>query len=98
VGNTRAKLLLRERLELSQRAFVELVVWELPTPLSGSEHRLKYRLAYVANQRCVIRFDNEAGKGDHRHIGDRQLPYKFVGLDEVQTDFWRAVQRHRRNR
>jgi hypothetical protein len=27
-------------------------------------------LAYIANQRCVLRFDNEAGKGDHKHLDE----------------------------
>jgi hypothetical protein len=98
VSNTKAKLLLDERLVLSQRAFVELVIWQLPAPVRGSTHRLKYRLAYVANRRCVIRFDNEAGKGDHKHIGDRQLPHKFADLDQTLDEFWRAVRQRRRGR
>jgi hypothetical protein len=59
---------MRERLILSRRAFVEIVIWKLPQPLAESAHAFKYRLAYIANQRCVLRFDNEAGKGDHRHL------------------------------
>jgi hypothetical protein len=63
---------MRERLILSRRAFVEIVIWKLPRPLPDSKRAFKYRLAYIANQRCVLRFDNEAGKGDHRHLdGDR---------------------------
>jgi hypothetical protein len=83
---------------LSQRAFVELVVWQLPAPVPGSLHRLKYRLAYVANQRCAIRFDNESGKGDHKHSGGKQLPYDFVSFDRVLEDFWRAVSQRRGNK
>jgi hypothetical protein len=98
VSNTRARLILQERRVLTQRAFVELVAWQLPTPVQGSSHHLKYRLAYVANQRCVIRFDNEAGKGNHKHIGDKQLPYEFVDLDQTLVDFWRAVRQRRRDR
>jgi Family of unknown function (DUF6516) len=57
----KAELLMRERLILSSRAFVEIVIWKLPQPLADSQHTFKYRLAYIANQRCVVRFDNEAG-------------------------------------
>lgn len=35
--------------------------------------------------------DNEAGKGDHRHVGKRERPYAFTSLDRLQADFWAAV-------
>jgi hypothetical protein len=98
VSNIRVVLLLHERLILSQRAFVELVVWQLPSPVPASAHRFKYRLAYVTNRRCVIRFDNESGKGDHMHVDGNQLPYVFVSLEQMQDDFWRAVRPRRRGK
>jgi len=98
VSNTRAELLLRERLVLSQRAFVEVVVWRLSTLSRGSPHGFKYRLAYVANGRCVLRFDNEAGKGDHMHVEETEVPYAFTDLETLQSDFWRAVRRRRKGR
>ena len=55
--------------------------WSEPTRelrrLSGSAHPFKYRLAYVVNEGCVLRYDNEAGKGDHRHWGDKEFDYRF---------------------
>ena len=98
MSNILAKLLLRERLVLSQRAFVEIVIWSLPAPSRGSEHGFKYRLAYVANGRCVLRFDNEAGKGDHMHVEEIEVPYAFTDLQALQADFWRAVSRRRRGK
>ena len=65
-----AKLMLNERHTISEDAFVEMVVWRLPAPLSGSRHDFKYRLALVVNGCCVLRYDNEAGKGDHKHMGE----------------------------
>jgi hypothetical protein len=35
----------------------------------GSRHQYKYRLVLVVNDDCVLRYDNEAGKGDHKHVG-----------------------------
>jgi hypothetical protein len=78
VSNTLAKLLLRERLVPSQRAFVEIVIWRLPAPSRGSEHGFKYRLAYVANGRCVLRIDNEAGKGDKMHVEEVKVPLLWL--------------------
>ena len=33
---------MRERLILSRRAFVEIVIWKLPKPLPDSKHTFKY--------------------------------------------------------
>ena len=84
----KATPLLKSREVLSETAFVERVVWLLPTPLKGSTHALKYRLAYVVDGQCVVRYDNEAGKGDHRHIGNVETPYLFCGFQQLLADFW----------
>ncbi len=86
-----ATLLLRERLVLSEAEFVEVVVWSVPKSVPGSRHGFKYSLALIANGDCLLRYDNEAGKGDHKHIGDRQVSYHFHGLEALQNDFWRDV-------
>ncbi len=86
---------MRERIELDDDSFVELVVWQLPEPLVGSGHRFKYRLALVSGNVCVMRYDNEAGKGDHKHLGDLETDYFFSNLDQLQTDFWDDVEQWR---
>lgn len=75
--------------------FAELVVWQLPAPLPGSAHPYKYRLAYIVRGVCRVRYDNERGKGDHRHIDDRERPYKFKDLERLLVDFWRDVSKRR---
>jgi len=40
----KAELLMHERLMLSRRAFVEVVIWKLSKPLPDSGHLFKYRL------------------------------------------------------
>ena len=87
-----AVLLLRERLVLSETEFVEMVVWRVPTPVLGSRHEFKYRLALVADGICLLRYDTEAGKGDHKHMGNREVDYRFSGLGALQTDFWTDVE------
>jgi hypothetical protein len=47
----------------------------------------------VARNVCVLRYDNEAGKGDHVHIGDRERPYRFVDPDRLVADFLADVRR-----
>ncbi|WP_366760388.1 DUF6516 family protein [uncultured Thiodictyon sp.] len=48
-------------------------------------------MAFVVDGVCVVRFDNEAGKGDHRHLGPVEIPYAFTTLPELLADFWRQV-------
>lgn len=86
-----AKLMLSERHTVSDISFVEMVVWRLPSPLLGSSHDFKYRLALVVRGICVLRYDNEAGKGDHRHKGEEEIPYQFISPQVLLNDFWHEV-------
>ena len=72
--NGMVRLLLRERRIIAEDRFAEVVIWELPRPVAGSRHRFKYRLAFVVDEVCVLRFDNETGKGDHKHVGEVEVP------------------------
>ncbi|HUX63221.1 toxin-antitoxin system TumE family protein [Sulfuricella sp.] len=66
---------------------VEMVLWLLPKPTADRPHRLKYRF-YCGNEgRCIVRYDNETGKGDHIHYGEEEYPYKFVSPEQLVTDF-----------
>lgn len=90
---SKAHLLLRDRVALHATAFAELVIWHLDQPLAGSGHTFKYRFAFVVDNACVLRYDNEAGKGDHKHVGGQEHPYVFVSLDQLIDDFWQDVDR-----
>mgnify|MGYP003385650950 CR=1 FL=1 len=89
----KAVALLRTRIAYSETAFAELVLWQLPKPLAGSSHPFKYRLAYVVEGVCVIRYDNESGKGDHRHYDDTETRYRFVNPDRMIRDFQQDIER-----
>nr|WP_279360246.1 DUF6516 family protein [Methylobacterium indicum] len=84
-------MLLRGRLVLASDTFAELVVWRVPRPVAGSVHSFEYRLALVVEERCVFRSDNEAGKGDHRHVGADEQPVAFTRIDELLAAFWLDV-------
>ena len=85
--------LVRTRITYSEAAFAELVLWQVPKPVAGSTHGFKYRLAYVVRDVCVLRYDNEVGKGDHRHYGDKESIYKFTTPDQLVADFQRDMAR-----
>ncbi|MGH8706840.1 MAG: toxin-antitoxin system TumE family protein [Burkholderiales bacterium] len=89
----RAEPLLDERHVLSETTFAEIVVWRVPAPVRGSAHRFRYRLALVVEGTCVLRYDNEPGKGDHRHIGEKEGPYSFSTPEQLLADFWTDVNR-----
>jgi hypothetical protein len=95
ISNMDATLLYRERLVLAENRFVEMVVWQLDTPLKGSTHSFKYRLALVENGVCVLRYDNESGKGDHRHLGGVERAYRFTTPQNLLADFWKDVENWR---
>jgi hypothetical protein len=92
MSNMKAERLMRERRVL-EVGFIEVIVWRLPEPLSGSTHSFKYRLAYIVEGECVLRYDNESGKGDHRHIGGKETTYVFVSVDQLLDDFLADVAR-----
>ena len=89
----KASLLARNRIVYADNAFAELVLWQVPQPVPGSAHSYKYRLAYVVDDECVVRYDNEVGKGDHRHVGTTEMAYRFSTPDKLVADFQADIKR-----
>ena len=58
-------------------SIVEMVIWKLPRPVAGSAHSYKYRLFFGRNGMRLVGYDNERGKGDHRHLDGHEIPYAF---------------------
>ena len=85
--------LLRQRIVYAENKFAELALWRLHQPLAGSRHSFKYRLAYVVNEVCVLRYDNEDGKGDHRHWGEKESAYNFSNPAILLADFQHDIDR-----
>jgi len=44
---------------------------------------------------CVLRYDNETGKGDHRHVHGKKVKYRFISVDKLVADFFEDVKRWR---
>lgn len=87
----KAALVLRSK-EAYGKGFIEIVLWRVPHPVPPSEHPYKYRLAYVVDGKRVVGYDNEQGKGDHRHLGKREAHYRFVGPRQLIADFMDDVE------
>jgi hypothetical protein len=65
----------------------ELVIWAVPKPVLGSTHSLKYSLFYGRKGLRLVGYDNERGKGDHRHIEGREESYIFTSVEKRIGDF-----------
>lgn len=85
-----AELLYREKRSYAG-GIVEIVVWRVPEPVTPSEHSYKYRLVFVRGGKRVVGYDNERGKGDHRHLGKTEMLYRFVDESQLLADFWQDV-------
>jgi hypothetical protein len=78
---------------LPDGSVVEMVIWQVPKRVPGSGHEFKYRLYFGKGGERRVGYDNEAGKGDHRHYGDRQQSYRFVSPEQLAADFLADVKR-----
>jgi hypothetical protein len=74
---------------------LEMVIWAVPAPVTGSTHRLKYRLFYGRSGERLVSYDNERGKGDHRHFEGREEPYAFTSPETLIEDFLADVRKLR---
>ncbi len=85
----KAKLIIDSKV-LMGRWIVQRKVWLLPKPSAERPHGLKYSLFCGDSATCLVRYDNELGKGDHRHCEDA---YTFTTLDALLADFQSDVKR-----
>jgi Family of unknown function (DUF6516) len=86
-----AVLLEYQKLTISDGAIIEVKVWQLPEPTAERPHGLKYSLFFGRPGERIVSYDNEAGKGDHRHYRGRERPYRFTTFEALLADFWRDV-------
>ena len=93
----RARLIYREKFIYADAAIREMVLWQLPEKTTEHPHGVKYRLYYgLADGTCLVRYDNETGKGDHRHRGDQEEPYQFEDVGTLVADFLEDIKKARR--
>lgn len=82
-----AELLFYSKRVHDDGAIVELKIWLVPAPVFGSAHRLRYSLYYGRGGLRLVGYDNERGKGDHRHYGDKEEAYAFTTVEQLVADF-----------
>jgi hypothetical protein len=87
-----AELLLRSR-NAHAGGVVEMVVWRVPRPVPPAAHAFNYRLVFVRGGERLVGYDNERGKGDHKHLLGQQMVYVFVDIDRLIADFLGDVEK-----
>lgn len=91
-----ATLRIRAKEVYDDGSIIEVVVWDLPTPLPPCTHSLKYRLFYGTATEERVRYDNERGKGDHRHVRGEEESYVFSTVEQLLADFRYDIEAWRR--
>lgn len=94
----KATLLIRERVVYPDGSLAEMVVWRVPAPVPPSSHYYKYNLVYIIDGIRVLGYDNERGKGDHRHFGMTEETVSFTTLPNLLRQFADEVEAIRRRR
>ena len=92
----KAALVQSEKQRFEDGAIRQIKIRLVPEPVPPSTHRFKYSLVYVVQTVCVIGFDNERGKGDHRHLHDVETPYDFQSVERLLADFRALTGQERR--
>jgi hypothetical protein len=87
----KADLLFQQRIDFDDGSIVEMSIWRVPSPVPPATHSLKYRLFYGRPGVRFVGYDNERGKGDHRHFLETETIYTFTTVEQLMADFWSDV-------
>ncbi len=91
----KAMLLLHDKYVYADGAIREMVLWKLPKADPERPHGLKYSLYYGIKGERIVGYDNERGKGDHRHHRDGEQRYSFSSIEKLIEDFRRDIDKER---
>lgn len=86
ITNMKARLIIHDKDTDELGNTVEIKMWQVPVT-KDTPHGYKYSLVYIVDGERVIGYDNERGKGDHRHLEGNETRYEFKGLRELVADF-----------
>jgi hypothetical protein len=93
----KAKLIFHEKFIYADGSIREMILWKLPKKTTNNPHGLKYRLYYGQEDgTSIVRYDNETGKGDHKHIKKKETEYKFKNVETLVADFLKDIEKVRK--
>jgi hypothetical protein len=90
----KAMLIIHRKKVDEEGNITEMSIWKLPKTSIDRSHGIKYR-CYFGDSfgRCIVRYDNESGKGDHKHVGKTEEPYMFDSVEKLMRDFITDIRR-----
>lgn len=95
----KAALMFEDKTIYPDGAILEMRIWRLPEANVERLHGLKYSLYYGKNGVRLVAYDNERGKGDHRHYTSHatnvEEAYVFTTAAQLVADFMMDVARIR---
>jgi hypothetical protein len=87
----KARLIFHSRRLFDDGAVMEMKIWQVQKPVLASQHSLKYSLFYGYPGQRLVGYDNERGKGDHKHLSNVEMPYDFASVEKLVADFMADV-------
>jgi hypothetical protein len=90
----KATLILSEKRVLPDGHIMDIKVWGVPEPVAPCAHPFKYSLFFGYSGVRLIAYDNERGKGDHKHVLGAEFAYAFVSLRRLLSDFRLDVEKY----
>jgi hypothetical protein len=90
-----ADLVLNEKTVFEDGSILQVRIWFVPTSVPPTRHRYKYSLFYRRPGERIVGFDNERGKGDHKHVLGVKTQFRFVSIAQLLTEFRTEVERVR---
>jgi hypothetical protein len=84
---SKAILLFQRRREFDDGAIMEMKIWQVPEPVPPTNHGFKCSLFYGHSGKRLVGYDNERGKGDHKHLSDGEIKYAFTTVERLIQDF-----------
>src|SRR5919112_1317068 len=88
---SKARALINRKVIYDDGGILQIRIWSVLSPVMASRHAYKYSLFYGRDGVRLVGYDNERGKGDHKHIRASELPYAFTDVNRMIDDFMADV-------
>ena len=88
----KAELIFHDKVMEKDRSIIEVKIWAVPLS-SGNPYGYKYSMVYIKDGKRIFGYDNAKAKGDHRHYGGEEEPYKFKSINRLFEDFYQDLRR-----
>ena len=91
----KATLILDSKTILADGRLIQRKIWQLANPDSSHKHGFKYSLYCGNSGVTIVRYDNEIGKGDHKHVGraEVEIVYIYKSIQQLLIDFESDIER-----